>query len=240
MEIDDQLTDRADDLLRTRPILAAAAGLLGKIAVRYRPAPPPKEPKKKAPPRAGAEESGEVTAKPPGPPPMPSPWNKAAVAKKAVKDVRFPNGNPIAAEVIVDGACWERLNEKGRTYALMLALRSIRHKEDEHGADKVKIEKAPIHCWPDMTAEATEVIAQLGPDGAEGAALTSALASSDIGENLEEAVAKFRRLLDAGQDMTEHLRILCLMTSCLQQIYEEVEEQADPSDNGPSADIECA
>ena len=87
MDIDKPLTERAADLLR-RPdlvrLLGAAAPLLGKIAVRYRPAPPPKP---VPPPRAPSVEAspdktpaGEVTAPPPGPPPMPSPWLKAAVA----------------------------------------------------------------------------------------------------------------------------------------------------------------
>lgn len=249
MEIDQELTTRAADLLRTRPILGAAAGLLGKIAVRYRPAPPPKAPVPKPPPRTGAkaEESGEVTAAPPGPPPMPSPWNKAAVAKRAGKDVRFPDGSPIAAEVIVDGACWEALNEHGRTAALMLALRSIRHKEGPDGEDKVKIEKAPIHCWPDMTNEATEIIGQLGPDGAEGAALTGCFIESDEVEALACALAAFRRRLDAGQNLNDKAPSLRRLHDILTHIAaeaagnptftEEVEDDG-PSDNGPSADIE--
>ena len=276
MDIDKPLTERAADLLR-RPdlvrLLGAAVPLLGKIAVRYRPAPPPKP---VPPPRPedlnrlahGAapempplrvdgntttvtftaesldtlkgladkmrgQTSGEVTAPPPGPPPMPSPWLKAAVAKRAGKDVRFENGDPIAAEIVVDGACWDRLDERGKTYALTLALRSIRHKERADGGDMVKIERPPIACWPDMTDEATELIAQLGPDGAEGAALTGALTSSDIIENLIEAVAKFERREAAGQDLSLVAGELWVLRTRLMALAETIADQATPSDNGP-------
>lgn len=276
MDIDKPLTERAADLLR-RPdlvrLLGAATPLLGKIAVRYRPAPPPKP---VPPPRPedlnrlahGAapempplrvdgntttvtftaesldtlkgladkmrgQTSGEVTAPPPGPPPMPSPWLKAAVAKRAGKDVRFENGDPIAAEIVVDGACWERLDERGKTYALTLALRSIRHKERADGGDMVKIERPPIACWPDMTDEATELIAQLGPDGAEGAALTGALASSNELDNLEEAVAKFERREAAGQDLSLVAGELWVLRTRLMALAETIADQATPSDNGP-------
>ena len=263
MDIDKPLTERAADLLR-RPdlvcLLGAAVPLLGKIAVRYRPAPPPKEPKVQAPSaeakmpplridgntttvtftaeslstlkgladKMRGQTSGEVTAPPPGPPPMPSPWLKAAVAKRAGKDVRFENGDPIAAEIVVDGACWDRLDERGKTYALTLALRSIRH-----GGDMVKIERPPIACWPDMTDEATELIAQLGPDGAEGAALTGALASSNELHNLEEAVAKFERREAAGQDLSLVAGELWVLRTRLMALAETVADQATPSDNGP-------
>ena len=276
MDIDKPLTERAADLLR-RPdlvrLLGAATPLLGKIAVRYRPAPPPKP---VPPPRPedlnrlahGAapempplrvdgntttvtftaesldtlkglvdkmrgQTSGEVTAPPPGPPPMPSPWLKAAVAKRAGKDVRFENGDPIAAEIVVDGACWDRLDERGKTYALTLALRSIRHKERADGGDMVKIERPPIACWPDMTDEATELIAQLGPDGAEGAALTGALASSNELDNLEEAVAKFERREAAGQDLSLVAGELWVLRTRLMALAETIADQATPSDNGP-------
>ena len=276
MDIDKPLTERAADLLR-RPdlvcLLGAAVPLLGKIAVRYRPAPPPKP---VPPPRPedlnrlahGAapempplrvdgntttvtftaesldtlkgladkmrgQTSGEVTAPPPGPPPMPSPWLKAAVAKRAGKDVRFENGDPIAAEIVVDGACWDRLDERGKTYALTLALRSIRHKERADGGDMVKIERPPIACWPDMTDEATELIAQLGPDGAEGAALTGALASSNELDNLEEAVAKFERREAAGQDLSLVAGELWVLRTRLMALAETIADQATPSDNGP-------
>lgn len=268
MDIDKPLTERAADLLR-RPdlvrLLGAAAPLLGKIAVRYRPAPPPKEPKVQAPSaeakmpplrvdgntttvtftaeslstlkgladKMRGQTSGEVTAPPPGPPPMPSPWLKAAVAKRAGKDVRFENGDPIAAEIVVDGACWERLDERGKTYALTLALRSIRHKERADGGDMVKIERPPIACWPDMTDEATELIAQLGPDGAEGAALTGALASSNELDNLEEAVAKFERREAAGQDLSLVAGELWVLRTRLMALAETIADQATPSDNGP-------
>ena len=273
MDIDKPLTERAADLLR-RPdlvrLLGAATPLLGKIAVRYRPAPPPKEPKVQAPSaeakmpplrvdgntttvtftaeslstlkgladKMRGQTSGEVTAPPPGPPPMPSPWLKAAVAKRAGKDVRFENGDPIAAEIVVDGACWERLDERGKTYALTLALRSIRHKERADGGDMVKIERPPIACWPDMTDEATELIAQLGPDGAEGAALTGALASSNELDNLEEAVAKFERREAAGQDLSLVAGELWALHTRLMGLAETVADQAPPCDNGPSADTE--
>lgn len=241
MDIDKPLTERAADLLR-RPdlvcLLGAAVPLLGKIAVRYRPAPPPKPVPPPRVPGAEGKTSGEVTAPPPGPPPMPSPWLKAAVAKRAGKDVRFENGDPIAAEIVVDGACWERLDERGKTYALTLALRSIRHKERADGGDMVKIERPPIACWPDMTDEATELIAQLGPDGAEGAALTGALASSNELDNLEEAVAKFERRLAAGQDLAPYARDLWSLRTRLMALAETASDQSEDCDDGPSTDTE--
>jgi hypothetical protein len=244
MDIDKPLTERAAALLRDPSrvrLLGAAAPLLGKIAVRYRPAPPPKPPKPLPPQRSPGSEvkpdkaaSSEVTAPPPGPPPMPSPWHKAAVAKKANSLARFEDGSPIAAEIVVDGACWDRLNEKGRTYALLLALRSIRHKERADGSDMVKIERPPIACWPDMTDAATELIAQLGPDGAEGAALTGALASSNELDALDEAVAKFERREAAGQDISLIAGELWALRDRLSALAVIAADQATPSDNGPT------
>jgi hypothetical protein len=202
----------------------------------------------------GAEASGEVTAAPPGPPACPSPWHAAAVLSKADALAKFRpdtftessewaslNGGPILAKVIVDGTIWDKLDGAGQRAAMVHALRGLRHKSRaSDDADIAVIEKPPIRCWPDTAAESQELMAALGPDGAEGAALTGALASSDLVENLDEAIAKFRRRFDAGQDLALYLADLTSATSRMLALCDDLQEQADPSDNGPSADQEAA
>ena len=186
----------------------------------------------------GAAESGEVTAPPPGPPATPSPWHAAAVLSKADALAKFRpdtfaessewaslNGGPILAKVIVDGTIWERLDGAGQRAALVLALRGLRHKSRaSDDADIAVVEKPPIRCWPDTAAESVELMAALGPDGTEGAALTGALASSDIGENLEEAVAKIGRRVDAGQNLGDYLGDLLKAHERLEDLIEMVRD----------------
>jgi len=214
MTPDTELTARVNRLLREDPRLLAAAPLLDKVAVRYRPAPPPKPPKRKPPQRNGKDaESGEVTAPPPGPALCPSPWHKAVtIARCSEVDL---NGGKWLAKATVDGACWDRLNEAGRDAALIVALRGLRHKETGDGGDTVKIEKPPIRCWPDTRDCAALLMDQLGPDGAEGAALVGALSDADDMDNLDEAVARIRRRLDAGQDLSAYSRALCKCAALL-------------------------
>lgn len=200
-----------------------------------------------------AAESGEVTAPPPGPPATPSPWHAAAVLSKADALAKFRpdtfaessewaslNGGPILAKVIVDGTTFDKLNGAGQRAALVHALRGLRHKSRaSDDADIAVIEKPPIRCWPDTAAESQELMAALGPDGAEGAALTGALASSDEVENLDEAVAKFERRLAAGQDLSHVMRDLISLGERLMGVAVNADENSDePSDNGPSADAD--
>ncbi len=229
IDVDDDMTARVDDLLREDPRLLPAAKLIGQVAVIYNPAKPPKAPKLprakrggkplprakrggKPPPRVdGAEaappaaepaegESGEVTVEP-GPPPLPSPWHKTAVLAKANGLAKFENGKAILATVTVDGTLYERLDGRGQRAALVLALRGLRAGEDKDGATVASVERAPVRAWPDATGEAVELMAQLGPDGAAGAALVSTLPAPSELERLVEAIAAFRRRLDAGQDL---------------------------------------
>ncbi len=233
MTPDTELTARVNRLLRTDPRLLAAAPLIDKVAVRYRPAPPPKPPKVKPPQRNGQDtpESGEVTAPPPGPPPCPSPWHKAVtIARCSEVDL---NGGKWLAKATVDGACWDRLNEIGKDAALVLALRGLRHKETGDGGDMVKIEKPPIRTWPDVRDEAAEVMGQLGPDGADGAALTGALSEADDAENLREAVARIKRRDLAGQDIGGFAVLLHEMRDHLVDLASTAADHAMPSDNDP-------
>lgn len=193
---------------------------------------------------------GEITAPPPGPPACPSPWHAAAVLSKADALAKFRpdtfaessewaslNGGPILAKVIVDGTYFDKLNGAGQRAALVHALRGLRHKSRaSDDADIAVIEKPPIRCWPDTAAESQELMAALGPDGAEGAALTGALASSDEIENLDEAVAKFERRLAAGQDLSRVMRDLISLGERLMAVA----VNADENSNSPSADQEAA
>jgi len=221
IDVDDDMTEQVDALLRDDPRLLPAAKLIGQVAVIYNPAKPPKAPKlpkgkrgAKAPPRvdgaspvgaavvvAGDDvESGEVTVEP-GPPPLPSPWHKVAVLAKANGLAKFENGKAILATITVDGTLYERLDGRGQRAALLLALRGLRAGEDKDGATVAAVERAPVRAWPDATGEAVEVMVQLGPDGAAGAALAATLPGPSEIERLAEAIAAFRRRLDAGQDL---------------------------------------
>lgn len=163
-------------------------------------------------------DSGEVTAPDPGPPPIPAPWLGVAVAKKAdplakFKPDTFPkgewaklNGGKILAVITIDGTMWEKLDDAGKRAALVLALRGLRHKTRvADSADLAVIEKPPVHTWPDTTGEAAELMAALAPEGAPGAELTGCLVAGDIGDQLAESIAAFRRRLDAGQDLGDFL-----------------------------------
>lgn len=199
----------------------------------------------------GAEASGEVSAPPPGPPACPSPWHAAAVLRKADALAKFRpdtfaessewaslNGGPILAKVIVDGTIWDKLDGAGQRAAMVHALRGLRHKSRaSDDADIAVIEKPPIRCWPDTAAESQELMAALGPDGAEGAALTGALASSDIGENLEEAVAKFTRRADAGQDLSGYAYLLRDIIESLQVVLGWADVADEPSDDGEANEV---
>jgi hypothetical protein len=223
------LIARIDGLLRTRECLLAAAPLVGKVAVRYRPAPPAKPPKVK--PEGKPEESGEVTAKPPGPAPCPSPWHKTAVASKCSEsDI---NGHKWLAKVTIDGALYERLDEAGKDAALVIALRGLRHRAGDNAEDKVSIERPPVRCWPDTRDEAVRVMAALGPDGAEGAALVGALSEADDLAALEEAIARITRRVDAGQDISNLAAQLREQLDALGLAVAWTDEQATPSDNEP-------
>lgn len=169
-------------------------------------------------PSASAE-SGEVTAPEPGPPPIPAPWLGVAVLQRADPLAKFPhdffdegdewaklNGGKILAKITIDGTAWEKLEDAGKRAALVLALRGLRHKTRvADSADLAVIEKPPVHTWPDTTGEAAELMAALAPEGAPGAELTGCLVAGDIGDQLAEAIAAFRRRLDAGQDLGDFL-----------------------------------
>jgi len=220
IDTDDDMTEQVDELLREDPRLLPAAKLIGCVGVVYREAKPPKPPQTPKPPKAGAKppprvdgsapdpapaaedggESGEVTA-PIGPPALPSPWHKVAVLAKANGLAKFENGKPILATVTVDGTLYEQLDGRGQRAALVLALRGLRSGEDKDGATVAVVERAPVRAWPDATGEAIEVMAQLGPDGAAGAALVGTLSGPSELERLAEAIAAFRRRVDAGQDL---------------------------------------
>lgn len=254
IDIDAELTARANDLLRDEPRLAAGAALLGMVAVLYREAKPEPTPKADKPAKGGKKppvrmsvtdntttvtfDAGDLAAigdlvgkmrdaaegeddQEVGPPATPSPWLKVATLAKADGLAKFKpdtfaasspyarlNGGPILAKITVDGGLWDKLDDAGQRAALIDALRGLRHKARADGSDSAVVEKAPIRCWPDTAAEAQELMAALGPDGAQGAALTGALASSDEIENLDEAIAKFERRLAAGQDLSQHVRAL--------------------------------
>ena len=265
INLDAELTTTVNDLLRSEPRLLAAAPLVGKVAVLYRdPKPEPETAPvstsdKKPPPRvdgSAPEESGEVTAKPPGPAAIPSPWHGVVVVAKADGLAKFPpdffpevpedlrleesgaltpdaalaemNGGPILAKVTIDGTLWERLDGAGQRAALIAALRGLRHKtRASDDADLAVIEKPPIRTWPDTVDEAAEVMVQLGPDGAEGAALIGALALGGLGDALGEAVAAFKRRLDAGQDMRSWYSDLADLQAELDAVVVRVAAQVD-------------
>lgn len=217
IDTDDDMTEQVDELLREDPRLLPAAKLIGCVGVVYREAKPPKAPKApkggaKPPPRVDGSapdpaptaedggESGEV-AEELGPPALPSPWHKVAVLAKANGLAKFENGKPILATVTVDGTLYEQLDGRGQRAALVIALRGLRSGEDRDGATVAVIERAPVRAWPDATGEAIELMAQLGPDGARGASLVGTLPGPSEIERLAEAIAAFRRRLDAGQDL---------------------------------------
>lgn len=220
IDTDDDMTEQVNQLLREDPRLLPAGKLIGCVGVVYREAKPPKAPKTPKPPKAGAKppprvdgsapdpapaaedggESGEV-AEELGPPALPSPWHKVAVLAKANGLAKFENGKPILATVTVDGTLYEQLDGRGQRAALVLALRGLRSGEDKDGATVAVIERAPVRAWPDATGEAIELMAQLGPDGARGASLVGTLPGPSEIERLAEAIAAFRRRLDAGQDL---------------------------------------
>ncbi len=229
MDIDDDLTRDVNALLREEPRLLAAAKLAGMVAAIYRPAKPERAPKagagpkrgRKSPPRsidgsapvgefAGkAEDSGEVSAPPPGPPPCPSPWHGVAVPAKANGLAKFGDGKPILATLTIDGTLWEKLSEGDRRRALIIGLRGLRHKERKaDGGDLATVERPPVRCWPDCADEARELMAALAPDGAPGAELLGAIAPGTTVERLEEALADIRRRVDAGQDLADDRRVL--------------------------------
>lgn len=266
INLDAELTTTVNDLLRTEPRLLVAAPLVGKVAALYRdpkPEPeaaPPKADDKKLPPRVdgsspAAEESGEVTAKPPGPAAIPSPWHSVVVLSKADGLAKFPpdlfsdeafeydrdnpedgriirnpmNGGPILAKVTIDGTMWERLDGVGQRAALVHALRGLRHKtRASDDADLAVVEKPPIRTWPDVREEATQLMTQLGPDGAEGAALVNSLAMTDMGEALDEAIAAFKRRLDAGQDMRGWYGQIGDLQANLDDVVFRIAAQIDP------------
>lgn len=253
---DQDLTDRVNALLRRGdPRLLAAAPLLGKIAVLYNPTKPPKppaEPKpkgaRKPPPRvdggrsvgelqAEAAASGEVSAPPPGPPKIPSPWHKIAVAARA-SEVAL-NGEKYLAKITVDGGTWDELGERSREIALFLALRALRFKAGEGDAsDGAEVEKPPIRAWPDCSGEAAELMATLAPDGAPAAELAGALRSGDPLEDLSEAIDAIGRLLEAGNDRAPKAADLYRAARRLQGLAEEaLEAEAEaPAGERPAAD----
>lgn len=273
IDIDAELTARANDLLRDEPRLAAGAALLGMVAVLYREAKPEPAPKADKPAKGGKKPSvrmsvtdntttvtfdagdlaaiGDLVGKmrdaaegeddqEVGPPATPSPWLKVATLAKADGLAKFKpdtfaasspyarlNGGPILAKITVDGGLWDKLDDAGQRAALIDALRGLRHKARADGSDSAVVEKAPIRCWPDTAAESQELMAALGPDGAQGAALTGSLASSDIMENLEEAVAKFRRRVDAGQDLSEHMHAIREVLNDLEYVTRKIEGELE-------------
>lgn len=215
--------------------------------------------------KVAVESSGEVTGKPPGPAAIPSPWHGVVVVAKADGLAKFPldfwpevpedlrreesgvltrdaalaemNGGPILAKVTIDGTLWERLDGAGQRAALVAALRGLRHKtRASDDADLAVIEKPPIRTWPDTVDEAAEVMVQLGPDGAEGAALIGALALGGLGDALGEAVAAFKRRLDAGQDMRSWYSDLADLQSELDAVVVRVARQCDT----PARDMDAA
>jgi hypothetical protein len=219
MDIDIPLSEKIDDLLRSDERLAAAAALIGQVAAVYKEAPPSKaadvpladKPKGKRPPQrvdgssapeveAKAEEAGEVTLPPPGPPACPSPWHRAAVLSKANGLAKFEDGKPVLAVVTIHGAEWDLLNGAQQTAALVLALRGLRHKERaSDGASLASIEKPPIRCWPDVREEASELMAALCEDPAQAAALAGSLSPADELTALDAAVSDIERRAAAGQ-----------------------------------------
>lgn len=209
---DQELTDRANAILRRGDHrLAAAGGLQGKIAVLWNPTNPPKpptEPKpkgRKAPPRVdgsrpagGAEESGEVSAPPPGPPKVQATWHKLAVPAKSSEPSL--NGERFLAKITIDGGIWGQLGESARDEGIFLALRALRFKEGPDGSDGCEVERPPIRVWPDSLAEAGDLMAALVSDPKAAAALTGALRSGDPAEDLGDAIDAIERLVVAGND----------------------------------------
>jgi hypothetical protein len=237
MDIDIPLSEMIDALLRSDERLAAAAPLIGQVAAVYKEAPPSKaadvpladKPRKQPPPRvdgssapeveAKAEEAGEVTPPPPGPPACPSPWYRAAVLSKANGLAKFEDGKPVLAVVTIHGAEWDLLNGAQQTAALVLALRGLRHKERaSDGASLASIEKPPVRCWPDVRDEAGELMAALCEDPAQAAALAGSLSPADPIEALDAAVSDIIRSLAAGQtiDPDRIEAILCGLDDALQ------------------------
>ena len=168
--VDVELVERVDDLLRNDPRLAAAAGLIGEIAVL--PPKPPKAPKprKRRAPRPGEElQAPEPEGPPPAPTLPPQAWLKVATAAKIGDDLRQLLGDRWRVIVKINGGLWARLSEADRDRALVLALRGLAEVEKEDGTASVVLEKAPIQCHPDTADDLAHLIAALGPDGAEGA-----------------------------------------------------------------------
>lgn len=203
-----------------------------------------------SPSSADSTESGEVTAPEPGPPPIPAPWLGVAVLQKAdalarFKDDTFPagsewtklNGGKILAKITVDGTMWERLDDAGKRAALVLALRGLRHKTRvADSADLAVIEKPPVHTWPDTTGEAAELMAALAPEGAPGAELTGCLVAGDIGDQLLESVAAFRRRVDAGQKLGGYLSLLFDAAEDLEAVISRVRAAHLAAEPDPTTD----
>ena len=173
--VDVELVERVDELLRSDPRLAAAAGLIGEIAV-LPPSPPkypkPPKPRKRPAPRGGEPAELEAPAEPSAPagPILPAaPWLKAATAAKISDDLRQLLGDRWRVIVKVHGGIWSRLTEEDRDRALVCALRGVSEVEKEDGTTTVQIDKPPIQAWADTADDLSHLIARLGPDGAEGA-----------------------------------------------------------------------